>query len=137
VIVEIEASKAEDWIVSQSLLRKKKEVIAKAVRELKFLEELREKRKKYLGKKVEIGMIKRPQWNSKDNKSSGNKRNEVKKVSGESSGGEDLDDLILSDDFAPEMNSDSEDESEDVDEEPEFYPFRVNFLTIRNISRFI
>jgi hypothetical protein len=103
-------------------------VIAKANRELKFLEELKEKRKKYLQKRTEISNLRKPYWSSSKVRGSakppssgtGNgKAEDVSNADGE------LDDLILNDDYAPEINSDSDADEEDKDEEPEFYPNRV------------
>lgn len=112
-----------DWIQAQHDLRKKREVVNCARRELNFLEGLKTKRQKYLSKKS-TSIVKDQQqfWRQKnESKTNSSDKNDSAKKSVE----DELDDLLLNDDFAPEMYSDSDASDEDNDDEPEFYPNRV------------
>lgn len=84
------------------------------------METIREKRKKYLSKNASF-KLKQDQrhgtWNQKRDKEDKN----VAKRSPE----DELDDLLLNDDFAPELYSDSEISDGEEEEEPEFYQNRV------------
>ncbi|CAG7730557.1 unnamed protein product, partial [Allacma fusca] len=119
-----------NWIASQHELRKKKESICKAKRELQFLEETIARRKKVLGSKRKKTMTisaRFPKGNTKIEKE--------KKVEGEP---EDEFDYLL-DDFAISNYSDA-DLSEDEDlEEPEFFPLKIIFAsrTHSQLSQFV
>lgn len=118
-----------DWIQAQLQLRQKRETLFAAKRELKFLEMILEKRKKYLSKNTSVSVKKNQKpitGNLKEDKEDDN----FAKRSPE----DELDDLLLSDDFAPELYSDSEVSDGEEEEKPEFYQNRVNnSLILENI----
>jgi hypothetical protein len=96
-------------------------MIFKATRELQFLEALLEKRKKVLQKRKQL---KNPTFFPPKSKSGQDESKAGKAPGGNQD--EELTDLLLNDEFAPEVFSDSEysdEEGEDV--EPEFYPLKV------------
>lgn len=116
--LERKAKESDDWIQAQIETRKITAVIAKARKELMFIEGLIKKREDYFKKRKEVTNFRM---------TSKKKVQTTETTGGNGSAEPDLDDLLLNDDFAPVNYSDSEGEDEDVDEEPEFYPYRVCF----------
>lgn len=117
-----------NWITSQHELRKKKEVLNKATRELAFMEETLEKRRKILqnGNKKKESFLK---FHNNSNKA---KQKVALKENEEKDKDDNEDDGILFDDFALNNYSDSDysgDEDEDG-EEPEFHPVKVRRFSL-------
>lgn len=119
--LERRAKDAENWITAQHELRQKRDFVNAAKRELKFLEGNLEKRKKYLSKRSSSGFLDKNKWKQKSGKKTAERKDEVVKKSTE----DELDDLMLNDDFAPDYGSGSDLSDGDNDDEPEFYPDKV------------
>jgi hypothetical protein len=117
LFLEEAATTSENWIQAQLAFRKRKDLMYKAGRELKFREECIEKRTK----------IRQIRVASDSNAFSINAKRKAQAQDEQDKSEEvEIDDLFLNDEFAPEF-VDSEDEDEEADEnEPEFHPFRVS-----------
>ncbi|ODM93421.1 putative ATP-dependent RNA helicase DDX11-like protein 8 [Orchesella cincta] len=124
---ETNAKGAIDWIQAQHQLRQKREVVNAARRELKYLQNLSDKRKKYLSRKSTLTLkTDKSLWKKNDKNLSGKQDNQK---GDKESMEDDLDALILNDDFAPELCSDSDVSDGENDVEQEFYPNRIIFAS--------
>lgn len=126
LFLERKADEASDWITAQHELRRKREVVNAARREMKFLETVKEKRRKYLSKKSSTALkMDQRMWKQKGDKknSAGDDKTPKKSIEDE------IDDLLISDAFAPEFHSDSDASEGEQDEEPEFYQNRIIFAS--------
>lgn len=102
-------------------MRQRREVVSSARRELKYLEDLSQKRKKCLSKKSTITGRSDPKLWKRKEKIDPEARENVKKQSVE----DELNDLLINDDFALGFHSDSDLSEGDDEEDQEFYPNRV------------
>ncbi|XP_035710970.1 ATP-dependent DNA helicase DDX11 isoform X2 [Folsomia candida] len=125
-ITELDRKEKEsnDWVKAQIETRRIIGMVSKARRELSFHQGLIKKRSDYLKKKSELAN--RQKFSTSTKKQVTKEDGEEKKNDG---GEPDLDDLILNDDFAPTNYSDSEGDDDDLDEEPEFYSYRIIFAS--------
>ncbi|CAL8088877.1 unnamed protein product [Orchesella dallaii] len=124
---EMNSKGAINWISAQHQLRQKREVVNAARRELKYLQDLHDKRKKYLSRKSTLTLKSdKSLWKKGGKNLSGKQDNQNEE---KQSVEDDLDALILNDDFAPEVCSDSDVSDGENDAEQEFYPNRIIFAS--------
>lgn len=131
VLPDRKEKESNDWVKAQIETRRIIGMVSKARRELSFHQGLIKKRSDYLKKKSELAN--RQKFSTSTKKQVTKEDGEEKKNDG---GEPDLDDLILNDDFAPTNYSDSEGDDDDLDEEPEFYSYRVKDKILVNFSIF-